>query len=124
MKDEEKVIFEKAIQNLEAAELIAQQGYNEIAVSRAYYTLFYIAEALLLRHGQHFSSHSAVIAAFGKEFAKSGVLDPKYHQYLIKAQEIRQTSDYSYTETIANESVVKVLQWGREFLEAAQKYLN
>jgi uncharacterized protein (UPF0332 family) len=119
MSDEEKVILEKAIQNLEAAELIAQQGYNEIAASRAYYTLFYIAEALLLRHDLHFSSHSAVIAAYGKEFAKTGELNPKFHKCLIKAQEIRQMSDYSYTETISDESTRQIIDWARGFLEIA-----
>jgi uncharacterized protein (UPF0332 family) len=32
--------------------------------------------AALLAGGQSFSSHSAVIAAFGREFAKTGVLHP------------------------------------------------
>jgi len=79
MKDEIKVLLQKARDSLQAAELLKQGGYLGFAASRAYYTLFYVAEALLLDRGLSFSSHSAVIAAFGKEFAKTGVLDPKFH---------------------------------------------
>jgi len=124
MNDEERSILDKANQNLQAAELLKNQGFHEIAASRAYYALFYIAEALLLRRGQHFSSHSAVIAAYGKEFAKTGDLDPKFHQYLIKAQEVRQTSDYSFTEVISPISVDQVVIWAQEFLSNAENYLR
>jgi uncharacterized protein (UPF0332 family) len=124
MKNEERIILDKAIENLQAAELLIKQGFAEIGASRGYYALFYIAEALLLRHGYHFSSHSAVIAGFGKEFAKTGDLDPKFHQYLIKSQEIRHTSDYSFTETISSINAEQILNWGREFLLAAEEYLK
>jgi uncharacterized protein (UPF0332 family) len=51
--------------------------------------MFYIAEAFLLGEGLTFSSHSAVIAAFGREFAKTKRLPVEYHRYLINAQEKR-----------------------------------
>ena len=40
MNAEEKSILEKAKQNLEAAELLLDQGFYEIAISRGYYALF------------------------------------------------------------------------------------
>lgn len=124
MNAEEKSILEKAKQNLEAADLLINQGFHEIAISRGYYALFYTAEALLLRRGLHFSSHSAVIAAYGREFAKTGDLDPKFHQYLIKSQGVRLISDYGYSETISSISAEQVLIWGHEFLTAAEDYLK
>jgi hypothetical protein len=41
---------------------------SDFAASRAYSSLFYTAEALLLSRGLSYSSHPAVIASFGKEF--------------------------------------------------------
>ena len=124
MSGEEKSILEKAKQNLQAAELLINQGFYEIAISRGYYALFYVAEALLLSRGLHFSSHSAVIAAYGREFAKTGDLDPKFHQYLIKSQGVRLISDYGYTETVSSISAEQVLMWGHEFVEIAENYLK
>ncbi|WP_017292526.1 hypothetical protein [Geminocystis herdmanii] len=42
-----------------------------------------------------FSSHSAVISAFGKEFAKKGIVPLEFHRYLIDAQDKRTQGDYS-----------------------------
>lgn len=124
MTPEEALVIRKAKDNLEAAELLVSQGFVEIAASRAYYTMFYLAEALLLRKGLHFSSHSAVIAAFGKEYAKTGELDPMFHQNLIKAQAVRQISDYGYNEPLPVEDVEEVIRWANDFYEAAEIYLR
>jgi uncharacterized protein (UPF0332 family) len=124
MKSEVGEMLEKARENLRAATLLKDQGFAEIAASRGYYAMFYIAEALLLQQGLHYSSYSAVIAAYGKEFTKTSRLDPKFHQYLIKSQEIRQTSDYGYTETLTPASANQVITWGHEFLAAAEIFLK
>lgn len=55
-------------------------------MSRAYYAMFYVAEALLDQVGLAFSSHAAVISAFGQNFAKTGQLPTDLHRYLIDAQ--------------------------------------
>ena len=124
MNEDEFFLLKKAKENLKAAELLKQQGYHEIAASRAYYVRFYLAEALLHSRGLSFSSHSAVIAAFGKEFARTGDLDPKFHQYLIKSQELRQTGDYGHAQNIPVGSVEQVLIWASEFMTVVEAYLG
>lgn len=49
---------------------------------------------MLLTKGLTFSKHSAVVAAYGKEFAKTGLLDPKFHLYIIQTQKLRQIGHY------------------------------
>jgi len=63
------------------------------------YAMFYVAEALLLSRGLAFSKHSAVIAAFGKEFAKEGVLPAELHAHLREASDARNVADYQRTPT-------------------------
>jgi uncharacterized protein (UPF0332 family) len=74
MKPETRALLHKATENHRAAALLLKNGYADIAASRVYHAMFYTAEALLLERGQVFSSHSAVIAAFGREFAKTARL--------------------------------------------------
>lgn len=124
MNADERLMLNKARENIEATDLLISQGFFDIAASRSYYAMFYIAEALLLRRGQHFSSHSAVIAAFGKEYAKTGDLEPRFHQNLIKSQELRQTGDYGYLEPVSGDSANQVLIWAQDFLAAAEEYLG
>jgi uncharacterized protein len=80
MKSEVRLLLQKAEESLKAAQLLGAEVYRDFAASRAYYAMFYTAQALLLEKGLSFSSHSAVIAAFGREFAKTNALDPKLHR--------------------------------------------
>jgi len=75
-------LVEKAGENITVAELLLQQRHYDISASRAYYAMFYLAEALLYSKGMAFSSHSAVIAAYGREFAKTNLLLPDHHRSL------------------------------------------
>ena len=87
MNEQVYVLLEKARASLQASEILSREGYPDFVASRAYYAMFYAAEALLLARGLSFSSHSAVMAAFGKEFARTKTLDPKFHRYLVDAQD-------------------------------------
>ena len=117
-------LLEKARESRDAAELLRQEDYPDFAASRAYYALFYIAEALLLERDLAFSSHSAVIAAYGKEFAKTGTLSPKYHRYLIDAEDLRNVGDYGVGSVVTDAQVQELLGWVDEFLTAAEAYLT
>jgi len=45
--------------------------------------MFYAVEALLLSRELSYSIHSGVIAAFAKEFVKTGTFDSRFHRYLL-----------------------------------------
>ncbi len=124
MKDQVQALLQKARASLRAAELLCREGYTDFCASRAYYALFYTAEALLLERDLAFSSHSAIIAAFGKEFAKSGALDPKYHRYLLDAQDSRNVGDYGVGPGVTVSQAQIMLEWAREFIVAAEEYLS
>jgi uncharacterized protein len=51
MRPEQADLLVKAQQSLEAARVMEERGYHDFAASRAYYTMFYLAEALLLGLG-------------------------------------------------------------------------
>ena len=124
MKPEVDELLDKARRSIKTAEKIFKDGEVDFAGSRAYYALFYVAEALLLERELAFSSHSAVIANFGKEFAKPKTLNPKFHTYLIKAQDRRNIGDYAIGDHLTNDEVKEMLDWGKEFLKAAESFLS
>lgn len=124
MKPEVARLLAKAASSRRAAVLLASQDYLDFAASRAYYALFYVAEALLLAEDLSFSSHAAVIAGFGRAFAKPGRLDPRFHRYLIDAQDIRNLSDYGVGTGVGREQVADLLAWCDEFLAAATAFLQ
>lgn len=71
MKAEVAALLEKAARSRCATALLAEQDCLDFAAARAYYVLFYIAEALLLAEGLSFASHASVIVGFGKAFIKT-----------------------------------------------------
>lgn len=124
MNSEVKALLEKAKRSQRAAAKLLKQGDVDFAASRAYYSLFYTAEALLLSRDLSFSSHSAVIANFGKEFAKSGALHSKFHHYLMESQDRRNIGDYSVIAEVTTKQVTEMLGWAKEFIKAAETYFK
>ena len=75
MNSDLQALIAKAKDSLGAARILVKDGYFDFAASRAYYAMFYVAEAMLMRLGKSYNKHSAVISAFGREYAKTGLSD-------------------------------------------------
>ena len=115
--------LEKASHSIRAAQITLQEDVDS-AAGRAYYAMFYCARALLCDQGQSdFSKHSAVHAAYGERFAKTKVLDPKFHRLLLQSFEKRLKADYGIDTVLKIEDAELLIQQAREFLEAATAYL-
>jgi uncharacterized protein (UPF0332 family) len=116
MSKEQKLLLEKAWRSLQGAELLIDNGFFELAVSRAYYAMFYIASAFVLGNDLSFSSHSAVISAFGRYFAKDDDRLRAFHRALIDAQDMRNRSDYDLDSGIGEEDAMSQIAITQEFI--------
>ena len=124
MTDAQSGLLRKAHRTVQSARLLLTDGDYDGAVSRAYYAMFYVAEALLLAKAKTFSSHSAVISAFGKEFAKPGTIPAEYHRYLMDAQEARNTGDYQVLSHLTEEETVQHITHAEQLLDVGEKLLR
>lgn len=124
MTSEQSALLQKAQSSLSAAQLLIDQGFYNFAASRAYYAMFYIAEAFLLGEGLTFSKHSAVIAAFGKVFAKSGRVPQEFHRYLIEGENSRKVSDYDAGPGLSKDEAAEQIKHAEEFLTLAQRLIG
>jgi uncharacterized protein (UPF0332 family) len=108
----------------EVAKALVEMGHPRFSAAQSYYTIFYLAQAMLLTKGLTFSKPSAVVAAYGKEFTKTGLLDPKFHLYIIQAQKLRQIGHYGEEgEEVTKEQALESFQWAEEFMQAVKAYL-
>ena len=125
MKEATRKLLGKASHAIHAAEVLLKNEESDFAAGRAYYAMFYIAEALLYEKGhRHFSRHGAVHSTFGKVYAKEGELDPKFHRWLIDAFDKRLRGDYDIESTIDSKEAGNMIKQAREFLEEARRYLT
>jgi len=124
LKPEQIALLKKAAESLRAAELLATNELFDFAASRAYYTMFYVAEAFLLNEGLTFSSHAAVISAFGRDFARTGRVPVEFHRYLIDAQDLRNQGDYDIDSAITEAEANQLIAQAEQFLELAERLLG
>ena len=106
MKEQTAKLLDKAKDSIEAADILLTNGKADIAAGRAYYAMFYIAEALLNEKDLRFTKHGGVHAAFGEHFAKTKELDPKYHRWLIDSFDKRLVGDYGVEANLQMNVVV------------------
>ena len=123
MNANQQGLLTKARRSLAAARRLAADGDLDFAVSRAYYAMFYTAQAFLLGRGLRFSKHSAVIAAFGREFAKDDESLREFHHGIVEAQDARNAGDYQIDVILAEEDVQAHLDRTDRFIRLAEQTL-
>ncbi len=117
-------LMSKARRSLRAAEDLSRQRDYDFAVSRAYYGMFYAAEAALLSRDLAFSKHRGIISGFYHAFVESGVFPREFHTYLRIAFESRNTADYQVDKLISASDADRIIVQAREFIEAIDAYLQ
>lgn len=124
MKPEAAKWIRRAHKSLRSAAVLLEHELLEDSVSRAYYAMFHGAKALLAEYGPNVSKHSAVIAAFGHDFAAERILDPEYHLYLREAFVQRNSADYDPDASFRLSDVEEMVRRARAFLAAVEEYLQ
>lgn len=117
-------MLDKARRAVRAAELLLDAGETDFAMGRAYYAMFYAAEAALLETGLKFRKHSGVHAAFGEQLARTGKVDPKYHRLLLDAFDKRIVGDYDVEYAFSPEDCRQTIEQAREFISAVAAFLR
>jgi uncharacterized protein (UPF0332 family) len=117
-------LVERARKYLRSAEILLNEGDYESCVSRAYYTMFYVAEAALLTKGITSSSHKGVNSAFSRHFIKTGEMSKEMGKALKRAFEKRQLGDYEFTFVIERKEAEEILEDARDFIARIMDYLN
>ena len=124
MSPDQQALLKKAKSSLDGARLLNDQKLYDFAVSRAYYAMFYIAEAFLLGEGLTFSKHSGVIAAFGQRFAKTGRVPQEFHRYLIEGEAPRNVGDYDTGPGLSEKDAAEQIRRAEEFVKLAERLIG
>jgi len=109
---------------LEVAEKLCATGDFGDAAGKAYYAMFYAAQALLKARNIEVVKHSAVASMLGRHFAKTGRMDSIFHRMFLNARRVRETADYGIFEGV-NENTARItLKDSRAFFEEVQRQLQ
>lgn len=78
-------LIQKAKKFHKSAELLYNNGDYDSCVSRCYYAMYFMVEALLIKNGLKAKSHKGAISLFGQHFIKTKILDYELGRSLRRA---------------------------------------
>ena len=102
-----KIYMDAAHEALAGSKFNLDGGYYAIAVNRAYYAVFYAANALLVTKGLARGKHSGTISAFRQSFVKPGLIEPEYSEIYGSLMDDRHVSDYDMDTSIEPERAAR-----------------
>jgi uncharacterized protein (UPF0332 family) len=116
--------IERANEALEVAAHNLDDGFFAASVNRAYYAVFYAANAMLSTEGLARSKHSGVIATFRERFVKPGPIEAEYSRIYGRAMDDRHLGDYEITTRITAGDAARDLEDARRFVGRVEGYLK
>ncbi len=115
---------ESAEKALRVAQLNLDNDFYAAAINRAYYAIFYAANAVLATKKLARSKHSGVLSAFRQHFVKTELLATELSEIYGQVMDDRHEGDYEIiTATSKEDAVVDVLQ-ARHFVDEAKIWLQ
>jgi uncharacterized protein (UPF0332 family) len=93
-QDYVSLLLQRSDEALISAKTLLEKGLLADSVSRAYYAMFYAAQAILLKHNLSAKSHSGTISLFGRNIVEKGLVPRNFGRLLNDAHDLRQKSDY------------------------------
>ena len=114
----------KAEKFLKTAEDALRNGDYDSCVSRCYYAMFFLAEAVLLTKNLKAASHKGVLGLFGQHFVKTGIFDKGLGRALNDAYDKRQIGDYSVGFSITQKEAQEMLKTAFNFVNEMKNYLE
>lgn len=106
-----------------AAHNLDQEFYGTV-VNRAYYAIFYAANALLVMRGLSRSKHSGVIAAFRQHFVKPGLIEAEYSRIYGRLMDDRHKADYDLEADVEPERATEDIESARSFVVRVRRQLQ
>jgi uncharacterized protein (UPF0332 family) len=122
----------KAEENFEAAKHAIEQGWYNIAGSRAYYAVFHAAIALLQRFtsyrpdcqkGRVRWSHAAVQAQCSNLLVRTKILPAEHKSTLPELMGYRETADYG-SDSLSKRFAKEALKKAKDFVKMASTRIN
>lgn len=124
IRDQVTKYLTRARQAVAAGQLALDHEDYITAINRAYYAIFYAANAMLSTKSLERSKHSAVIATFRQHFVKTGIIEADYSDIYGAVMEDRAEGDYDIEFAPGVELAERDLERAQRFLARIEQALG
>jgi uncharacterized protein (UPF0332 family) len=116
--------IENADESLSVVQLNLDNDFYAAAIDRAYYAIFYTANALLATRKLARSKHSGVLSAFRQHFVKAGLLSSELSEIYGQVMDDRHEGDYEILAATSKEDAEIDLSQARHFVAEVKTWLR
>jgi uncharacterized protein (UPF0332 family) len=116
-------LMDVAKRNLDEMRTMFENRHYYGTVNRAYYAMFHAVSALLLLDGKRYKKHKGVITAFGRDYAKTGLVPKEYSELLSKTYDTRNKADYDVDMVIDDKIAELYCQKAEEVVAFIEKLM-
>jgi len=114
----------KSTEKLEAAKSLLRENFIDDAISRAYYSIYHAASAVLLSKGLTANTHRGLKIMFGLYFIETGEIEKEFGQVLSKLKDERENGDYDVFVQFEKEDAQDGIKDAERFLKEMRHYLE
>ncbi len=94
------------------------------AINRAYYAVFYSANAMLELKGLERSKHSGVLSLFREKYVKTGKIETEFSDIYGQAFDHRNASDYERLKYPSRELAENIVAGAKRFVERIEGFVS
>ena len=116
--------IKRAEEAIKEAELLAKEGYWNTVANRLYYSVFYMASALLMKNQVNAGSHSGIKSQFHKHFIKTGIIEKKFGKLYSELFDKRQEGDYQAFVKFGKEEIAPLINDVKAFFSVLSELLR
>ena len=115
-------LYNKSYGKLKSSQYLYEIGQYSDSASLAYYAMFLMAKALLMKKGFDAKTHEGIITLFSLKYVHEDNFDYDVFVHLPSAQSKREDADYNAIDYITQEIAEDLIFQAEEFLKEAEKF--
>jgi uncharacterized protein (UPF0332 family) len=116
--------LQRAEETLDEARILIDAERLPGAVNRIYYSVFYAANAILLKEGFGATKHAGLISLFHREIVHKGILNKEFGQILERSFANRTEGDYKDRRSFEKAEVKSLFENGQKFVAKIKEILS
>ena len=113
-------LFDKAQQFLRSAAVLFELEDFDSCASRAYFAMFFSAQALLTADGQRHAGRRSARTAFVERYVEGGELPKRAGEAFAEAQQLQEIADFGGKLAVSEQQAERVLQEAEAFVHSLQ----
>lgn len=116
--------IEQALSTSQEARILLENDLLRGAVNRIYYSMFYMLQALSLKHQFESSKHAQLIGWFNKNFIHTGIIEIKFSKIITRAYNMRTKGDYATVFVPEKEEILMMYEEMEDFIQRVMTILE